>query len=171
MSVNPSEGSGSEVKWFGEDFEQIDRFGRSVPGFGEADAEVVADLKQKGWKDEAADQLQLQPESNQQRPAPVTMETASTGGDSLLFQKLTTQEDPEDLYSDGLDPLASRKSTGDDGALYTSLLSNQSYSSQQEASYFTGDVKREHTPEFKPSGTGSRALNPTPCLVQTRESR
>ncbi|XP_033891516.3 reticulon-1-A isoform X3 [Acipenser ruthenus] len=91
MSVNPSEGSGSEGKWFGEDFEQIDRFGRSVPRFGEADAELVADLKQKSWKDEAAEQLQLQPESNQQRPAPVTMETASTGGDSLLFQKLTTQ--------------------------------------------------------------------------------
>ncbi|KAK6481440.1 reticulon-1 isoform X2 [Huso huso] len=138
MSVNPSEGSGSEGKWFAEDFEQIDRFGRSVPRFGEADAELVADLKQKSWKDEAAEQLQLQPESNQQRPAHVTMETAST-------------EDPEDLYSDGLVPLASRKSTGDDGALYTSLLSNQSYSSQQETSYFTGDVKREHTPEFKPS--------------------
>ncbi|XP_041132133.1 reticulon-1-like isoform X2 [Polyodon spathula] len=138
MSVNPSEGSGSEGKWFGEDFEQIDRFGRSVPRFGEADAELAADLKQKSWKDEAADQQQLQPESNQQSPAPVTMETAST-------------EDPEDMYSDGLDPLASRKSTGDDGALYTSLLSNQSYSNQQETSYFTGDVKREHTPEFKPS--------------------
>ncbi|XP_041132134.1 reticulon-1-A-like isoform X3 [Polyodon spathula] len=91
MSVNPSEGSGSEGKWFGEDFEQIDRFGRSVPRFGEADAELAADLKQKSWKDEAADQQQLQPESNQQSPAPVTMETASTGGDSLLFQKLTTQ--------------------------------------------------------------------------------
>ncbi|KAK1150423.1 reticulon-1-A isoform X3 [Acipenser oxyrinchus oxyrinchus] len=88
MSVNPSEGSGSEVKWFGEDFEQIDRFGRSVPGFGEADAEVVADLKQKGWKDEAADQLQLQPESNQQRPAPVTMETASTAIDLLYWRDL-----------------------------------------------------------------------------------
>ncbi|XP_041121862.1 reticulon-1-like isoform X2 [Polyodon spathula] len=138
MSVNPSEGSGSEGKWFGEDFEQIDRFGRSVPRFGEADAELAADLKQKSWKDEAADQQQLQPESNQQSPAPVTMETAST-------------EDPEDMYSDGLAPLASRKSTRDDGALYTSLLSNHSYSNQQETSYFTGDVKREHTPELKPS--------------------
>ncbi|KAK6478944.1 reticulon-1-A isoform X3 [Huso huso] len=88
MSVNPSEGSGSEGKWFGEDFEQIDRFGRSVPRFGEADAELVADLKQKSWKDEAAEQLQLQPESNQQRPAPVTMETASTAIDLLYWRDL-----------------------------------------------------------------------------------
>ncbi|KAG7466259.1 hypothetical protein MATL_G00162790 [Megalops atlanticus] len=130
MSVKPSEEPGSEATWFGEDFEKIDRFGSTVPRFDDRRDELL----KKNWEDETTEQKQqclYEPESNRQRPL-VAMETASTGGSSSLFDTLTSKGDSN------LDLL--RKSSDNDGDLYTSLLSN---SFQQDTSYFSGDLKGE----------------------------
>ncbi|KAJ8411733.1 hypothetical protein AAFF_G00153710 [Aldrovandia affinis] len=138
MSVKPSEEQGSEGRWFGEDFEKIDCFGSTVPRFDERGDE----LQPQNWEDETTEQKQqclYDPESNRQRP-PVAMETASTGGNASLFDSLTSKGDSD------LDLL--RTSSDNDGDLYTSLLSSQSYSFQRDASYFTGDLKgdeQKHT--------------------------
>ncbi|KAJ8341291.1 hypothetical protein SKAU_G00335820, partial [Synaphobranchus kaupii] len=132
MSVKPSEEQGSEGRWFGEDFEKIDRFGSTVPRFDERGDELQAE----NWEDESPEQKQClyEPESNRQRPS-VAMETASTGGNASLFDALSSKGDSD------LDLL--RKSTDNDGDLYTSLLSSQHYSFQQDTSYLSGDTAGE----------------------------
>ncbi|XP_061095017.1 reticulon-1a isoform X1 [Conger conger] len=132
MSVKPSEDQGSEGRWFEEDFEKIDRFGSTVPRFDQRRDE----LQPENWEDESPEQKQslYEPESNRQRPS-VAMETASTGGNTSLFDSLTSKGDSD------MDLL--RKSTDNDGDLYTSLLSSQNYSFQQDTSYFSGDTAGE----------------------------
>nr|XP_015205717.1 PREDICTED: reticulon-1 isoform X2 [Lepisosteus oculatus] len=44
-----------------------------------------------------------------------------------------------------------RKSVGEDGDLYTTLLSNQSYSFQQDTSYFSGDLRQGDKAEVEQS--------------------
>ncbi|KAG5846965.1 hypothetical protein ANANG_G00120560 [Anguilla anguilla] len=98
MSAKPREETDSEGRWFGEDFEKMERVRSTVPRFDETEDRQQS----KSWEDETYEkQFYHQPASNQNRP-PVTMETASTDGSDLL-----------------------RKAAGE-GDLYTSLLSNQS---------------------------------------------
>ncbi|KAI1897878.1 hypothetical protein AGOR_G00087790 [Albula goreensis] len=115
MSAKPREEPGSDGRWFGEDFERIERVGSTVPRFDEP----VDGQQSKSWEDETYEEKQFhhQSESSRKRP-PVAMETAST---------------------DGPDSDLMRKSMGE-GDLYTSLLSNQSYPFQQG---FTKDTKSE----------------------------
>ncbi|KAG5857732.1 hypothetical protein ANANG_G00022490 [Anguilla anguilla] len=149
MSVKPSEEQGSEGRWFGEDFEKLDRFGSTVPRFDERGDE----FQPENWEDESPEQKQClyEPESNRQRPS-VAMETASTGGNASLFDSLSSKGDSD------LDLLM--KSTDNDGDLYTSLLSSQNYSFQQDTSYFSGDMGGE-AQKFPPRpGTASPARKP-----------
>ncbi|XP_036405583.1 reticulon-1-like isoform X1 [Megalops cyprinoides] len=114
MSAKPREEPGSEGRWFAEDFETIGRVDSPVPRFDEP-----GDVPQlKSWEDKtfAEKQFYHQPDSDRKRP-PVAMETASTGGTA------------SDLLS---------KSSGE-GDLYTSLLSSQTYSFQQDTPSFAKD--------------------------------
>ncbi|MBN3317244.1 RTN1A protein, partial [Atractosteus spatula] len=232
MSAKPSEEPGSEGRWFGEDLDQPDRCGGTVPRFGGAGGDPGVDQKQEIWKDDASEQKQpQQPDGSRQQPL-VAMETASTGGNSSVFGKLTAQvnkpcqlqEQPghvpvwsaptlRSAAGEGRQPLVSyspsavagdgrgdrkkpgldlavvsrgrggtrplgrsvsglwrvdagkgerlcgygdpidllRKSVGGDGDLYTTLLSNQSYSFQQDTSYFSGDLRQGDKAEVKQS--------------------
>uniref|UniRef100_A0A671QCQ0 Reticulon n=1 Tax=Sinocyclocheilus anshuiensis TaxID=1608454 RepID=A0A671QCQ0_9TELE len=117
MSVKPE--ADSEGSWYGDDFEKIDRFGSTSA----VRRDDLGDDRQMGdWEDESSDDKQFSshPESDQQ-PLPVVMETASTDKSDLIFQK---------------------KSTDDRDDLYTSLLSNQSYASHEDTSYFSGSMGR-----------------------------
>ncbi|KAG7461286.1 hypothetical protein MATL_G00208460 [Megalops atlanticus] len=121
MSAKPREEPGSEGRWFAEDFETIGRVDSPVPRFDEP-----GDVPQlKSWEDEtfAEKQFYHQPDSDRKRP-PVAMETASTGGTA------------SDLLS---------KSSGE-GDLYTSLLSSQTYSFQQDTPSFTKDPAHQAGP-------------------------
>ncbi|XP_071767112.2 reticulon-1a isoform X1 [Centroberyx gerrardi] len=116
MSAKPGEELGSEGKWFGDDYERNGLFGSTPPRFDE----LREELKPRGG--EVAGDLDQQFHHFQddgKRP-PVAMETASTD-----------------------DPMSGlfRKPVNDDGDVYTSLLSNQSFSSSQEASYLSDDLK------------------------------
>ncbi|XP_035250788.1 reticulon-1a isoform X1 [Anguilla anguilla] len=148
MSVKPSEEQGSEGRWFGEDFEKLDRFGSTVPRFDERGDE----FQPENWEDESPEQKQClyEPESNRQRPS-VAMETASTGGNASLFDSLSSKGDSD------LDLLM--KSTDNDGDLYTSLLSSQNYSFQQDTSYFSGDMGGE-AQKFPPPPARDRVPSP-----------
>ncbi|XP_026195348.1 reticulon-1a isoform X1 [Anabas testudineus] len=125
MSAQPGEEGGSEGKWFGDDCERNGLFGNTSTRFDERREE----LKPRG--DEAADDLdqQFHPFQDDGKRPPVAMETVSTG----------------DMMS-GL----FRKPINDDGDVYTSLLSNQSFTSGREASYLSGDLK---------TSSGSSALD------------
>lgn len=116
MSAKPGEELGSEGKWFGDDYERNGLFGSTPPRFDE----LREELKPRGG--EVAGDLDQQFHHFQddgKRP-PVAMETASTD-----------------------DPMSGlfRKPMNDDGDVYTSLLSNQSFASSQEASYLSDDLK------------------------------
>ncbi|XP_036437597.1 reticulon-1b isoform X1 [Colossoma macropomum] len=115
MSAKPSEEPGSEGGWYGDGFEKMDRFGNAAARFD--DSEDGRQLRDEPSED---GQLFSHAESDRQ-PLPVVMETAST---------------------DKLDTDLLKKSIGDLGDPYTSLLSSQSYSSQQDTSYFSGDLGR-----------------------------
>ncbi|XP_021429954.2 reticulon-1 isoform X1 [Oncorhynchus mykiss] len=117
MSSKPGDELGSEGKWFGDDCERNGIFGSTPPLFDE----LREDLKSKSREETSdLDQKFHKFEDDGKRP-PVAMETASTG-DAM-----------SDLF---------RKPMSDDGELYTSLLSNQSYPSGQDASYLSDDLKR-----------------------------
>ncbi|XP_014045041.1 reticulon-1 isoform X1 [Salmo salar] len=117
MSSKPGDELGSEGKWFGDDCERNGLFGSTPPLFDE----LREDLKPKSREETSdLDQQFHKFEDDGKRP-PVAMETASTG-DAM-----------SDLF---------RKPMSDDGELYTSLLSNQSYPSGQDASYLSDDLKR-----------------------------
>ncbi|XP_051775695.1 reticulon-1a isoform X3 [Erpetoichthys calabaricus] len=84
MSTHPNVESGSDSNWFGEDFEQIDRFGNSLTTMEEKAAVAVsADVTQRGWREE-----QPAEPANSRPPPPVTMETASTAIDLLYWRDL-----------------------------------------------------------------------------------
>ncbi|XP_022077532.1 reticulon-1a isoform X1 [Acanthochromis polyacanthus] len=116
MSAQPGEELGSEGKWFGDDYERNGLFGNTPTRFDE----LREDFKPRGG-DAAGDlDQQFHPyQDDGKRPA-VAMETASTG-----------------------DPMSGlfRKPMNDDGDVYTSLLSNQSFTSGREASYLSDDLK------------------------------
>lgn len=129
MSAQPGEELGSEGRWFGDDYERNGPFGNTPARLGD----LHEDRKPRG--DEPSGERDQQSHSLQddgKRP-PVAMETAST----------------DDLMS-GL----FRTPMNDDRDVYTSLMSNQSFTSGQEASYLSDDLKPS-----KPS-SGSSALDP-----------
>ncbi|XP_029349095.1 reticulon-1a isoform X1 [Echeneis naucrates] len=128
MSAQPGEELGSEGKWFGDDYERNGLCGNTPTRFDEQ----REDSKPSGT--EAADDLdqQFHPLQDYGKRPPVAMETASTD-----------------------DPMSGlfRKPMNDDGDVYTSLLSNQSFTSSREASYLSEDMKPSK------SSTGSSALD------------
>ncbi|KAM3595129.1 uncharacterized protein V6R79_018564 [Siganus canaliculatus] len=128
MSAQPGEELGSEGRWFGDDYERNGLFGNSPTRFGE----LHEDVKPRGGEVTGDLDQQFHPFQDDGKRPPVAMETAST----------------DDPMSDLL-----RKPMNDDGDVYTSLLSNQSFASGQESSYLSDDLKSS-----KPS-TGSSALD------------
>ncbi|XP_068435820.1 reticulon-1a isoform X1 [Clinocottus analis] len=116
MSAQPGEELGSEGRWFGDNYESNSPFGNTPARLGE----LREDRKPRGSA--AAGDLDQQSPSLQddgKRP-PVAMGTASTDGHmSGLF----------------------RTPMNDDGDVYTSLMSNQSFTSGREASYLSDDLK------------------------------
>ncbi|XP_071353650.1 reticulon-1a isoform X1 [Trachinotus anak] len=128
MSAQPGEELGSEGKWFGDDYERNGLCGNTPTRFDE----LREELKPRG--NEATDDLdqQFHPFQDYGKRPPVAMETASTD-----------------------DPMSGlfRKPMNDDGDVYTSLLSNQSFTSSREASYLSDDMKPSK------SSTGSSALD------------
>ncbi|XP_006786241.1 reticulon-1a isoform X1 [Neolamprologus brichardi] len=126
MSAQPGEELGSEGKWFGDDYERNGLFGNTQSRFGE----LREELKPRG-SDALGDlDQQFHPFQDDGKRPPVAMETASTD-----------------------DPMSGlfRKPMNDDGDVYTSLLSNQSFTTGQEASYLSDDLK----PSSHASGSSS----------------
>ncbi|XP_016100023.1 reticulon-1-like isoform X1 [Sinocyclocheilus grahami] len=115
MSMKPE--ADSEGSWYEDDFEKIDRFGSTTTT---RRGDLGVERQMRDWEDESSEEKQFSshPESDRQ-PLPVAMETAST--DKSNFQKSST-DDRDDLY--------------------TSLLSNQSYASHEDTSYFSGSLGR-----------------------------
>lgn len=123
-----SEELGSEGKWFADEYERNGLFGNTQTRFDE----LREEYKPRGG--EAAGDLdqQFHPFHDDGKRPPVAMETASTGDTmSGLF----------------------RKPMNDDGDVYTSLLSNQSFPSGRETTYLSDDLKPS-----KPS-SGSSGLD------------
>lgn len=118
MSAQPGEElGGSDGRWFGDDCERNGLFGNTTTRFDE----LREDFKPRGGEVAAGDldqQFHLFQDDGK-RP-PVAMETASTD-----------------------DPMSGlfRKPMNDDGDVYTSLMSNQSFTSDREASYLSDDLK------------------------------
>ncbi|KAL0969050.1 hypothetical protein UPYG_G00222030 [Umbra pygmaea] len=121
MSSNPIDELGSGGKWFGEDYERNGMFGSTSPRFDDLREDLKPNIREEMSE---LDQQFHQFGDDGKRP-PVAMETASTG-DSM-----------SDLF---------RKPMSDDGDLYTSLLSNQSYPSGQDGSYLSDDLKQPSGP-------------------------
>ncbi|XP_067273117.1 reticulon-1b isoform X1 [Pseudorasbora parva] len=139
MSEKPE--AGSEGSWCEGDFEEIDRFGSTTTARRD---DLGEERQMRAWEDESSEgkQFSSHPESERQ-PLPVVMETASTDKSYSNFQI---------------------KSTDDGDELYTFLLSNQSYVSHEDTSYFTGsrgrsgDKQTSHTDDLIP---GSHSLMQT----------
>uniref|UniRef100_A0A3P9M1V1 Reticulon n=1 Tax=Oryzias latipes TaxID=8090 RepID=A0A3P9M1V1_ORYLA len=128
MSAQPGEELGSEERWFGDDYERNGLFGNTSTRFDE----LRHDLKPRGGDAVGDLDQQFHPFQDDGKRPPVAMETASTDDPmSGLFQK----------------PM------NDDGDVYTSLLSTQSFTSGREASYLSDDLKSS-----KPS-SGSSLLD------------
>ncbi|XP_034531837.1 reticulon-1a isoform X2 [Notolabrus celidotus] len=117
MSAKPGEELGSEGRWFGDDYERNGLFGNTPTRFDER----RDDMKPRGGEvaEDDLDQQFHHFQDDGKRP-PVAMETASTD-----------------------DPMSGlfRKPMNDDGEVYTSLLSNQSFTSGRESSYLSDDRK------------------------------
>ncbi|KAF7662627.1 hypothetical protein LDENG_00231030 [Lucifuga dentata] len=128
MSAQPGEDLGSEGKWFGDDYERNGLFGRTPGRFDE----LREEFKPRGGEAVGDLDQQFNPFQEDGKRPPVTMETAST-----------------DDHMSGL----FRKPMNDDGDVYTSLLSNQSFTSGREASYLSDDLKTTK------SSSGSSALD------------
>ncbi|XP_035529738.1 reticulon-1a isoform X1 [Morone saxatilis] len=125
MSAQPGEELGSEGRWFGDDYERNGLFGNTPTRFGE----LRDDFKPRGGEVSGDQDQQFHPSQDDRKRPPVAMETASTDDTmSGLF----------------------RKPMNDDGDVYTSLLSNQSFTSGREASYLSDDLKPS-----KPSSASS----------------
>ncbi|XP_051237174.1 reticulon-1a isoform X1 [Dicentrarchus labrax] len=125
MSAQPGEELGSEGRWFGDDYERNGLFGNTPTRFGE----LRDEFKPRGGEVSGDLDQQFHPFQDDGKRPPVAMETASTDDTmSGLF----------------------RKPMNDDGDVYTSLLSNQSFTSGREASYLSDDLKPS-----KPSSASS----------------
>ncbi|XP_041827180.1 reticulon-1a [Melanotaenia boesemani] len=113
MSAQPGEELSSEGKWFGDDYGRNGLFGSTPTRF----EEFREEFKPKGG--DATSDLDHPFQDDGKRPS-VAMETASTD-----------------------DPMSGlfRKPMNDDGDVYTSLLSNQSFTTGREASYLSDDLK------------------------------
>ncbi|XP_029316168.1 reticulon-1a isoform X1 [Cottoperca gobio] len=129
MSAQPGEELGSDGRWFGDDYERNGLFGNTPTRFDD----LREEFKPRGGEVAGDLDQQFHPfhQDDGKRP-PVAMETASTD-----------------------DPMSGlfRKPMNDDGDVYTSLTSNQSFTSGREASYLSDDLKSS-----KPS-SGSSALD------------
>uniref|UniRef100_A0AAY5ETM2 Reticulon n=1 Tax=Electrophorus electricus TaxID=8005 RepID=A0AAY5ETM2_ELEEL len=112
MSVKPTEEPGLDGGWYGDDFQKVGRFGNTAGRFQDLEGE-------RQLKGESGEQKHFNNSESNRQPLPVAMETASTDKSDTDLQK---------------------KSTGDMGDPYTSLLSNQNYSSKLDTSYFSGDL-------------------------------
>ncbi|KAM4542922.1 reticulon-1a isoform 1-T1 [Odontesthes bonariensis] len=126
MSAQPGEELGSEGKWFGDDYERNGLFGSTPTRFDE----LREEFKPRGGDAVGDLDQQFHPfQDDGKRPA-VAMETASTD-----------------------DPMSGlfRKPMNDDGDVYTSLLSNQSFATGREASYLSDDLK----PSNRSSGSSA----------------
>ncbi|XP_041668629.1 reticulon-1a isoform X1 [Cheilinus undulatus] len=117
MSAQPGEELGSEGKWFGDDYERNGLFGNTPTRFDE----LREELKPRGGEVAGDLDQQFHPFQDDGKRPPVAMETASTD-----------------------DPMSGlfRKPMNDDGDVYTSLLSNQSFTSGRESSYLSDDLKQ-----------------------------
>ncbi|KAG7238507.1 hypothetical protein INR49_030780 [Caranx melampygus] len=172
MSAQPGEELGSEGKWFGDDYERNGLYGNTPTRFDE----LREELKPRGG--EAADDLdqQFHPFQDYGKRPPVAMETASTDWMIKMRDNAAEEEEEEEeeevhlgatpyqqiqnaltfntptLSNDSMSGLF-RKPMTDDGDVYTSLLSNQSFTSSREASYLSEDMKPSK------SATGSSALD------------
>ncbi|XP_037343024.2 reticulon-1a isoform X1 [Pungitius pungitius] len=116
MSAQPGEELGSEGKWFGDDYERNGLFGNTPTRFGE----LRDELKPRGGEVAGDLDRQFHPSQDDGKRPPVAMGTAST----------------DDLMSGPF-----RTPMNEDGDVYTSLMSNQSYASGREASYLSDDLK------------------------------
>ncbi|KAG1964242.1 reticulon-1b isoform X1 [Pimephales promelas] len=139
MSEKPE--TGSERSWYGDDFEEIGRFGSTTTARRD---DLGEGRQMRDWEDESSEEKQFSshPESDRQ-PLPVVMETSSTDKSDSNFQK---------------------KSTDDGDDLYTFLLSNQSYGSHEDPSYFSGSTGRsgdKHTSRTDDFISGSHSLTLT----------
>ncbi|XP_051500565.1 reticulon-1-like isoform X1 [Myxocyprinus asiaticus] len=137
MSVKPDEETGSEGGWYRDDFEEIGRFESTTARRDDLEEK----LQTRDWKDESGEEKHFSshPESDRQ-PLPVVMETASTVESDSKFQK---------------------KSTNDRDDLYTSLMSSQTYASQEDTSYFSGNLSKageKQTPRTDDFNSGSTSL-------------
>ncbi|KAM8915286.1 reticulon-1a isoform 1-T1 [Spinachia spinachia] len=128
MSAQPGEELGSEGKWFGDDYERNGLFGNTPTRFGE----LREEFKPKGGEVAGDLDQRFPPSQDDGKRPPVAMGTAST----------------DDFMSGPF-----RAPMNEDGDVYTSLMSNQSYASAREASYRSDDLK-----PTKPS-IGSYALD------------
>ncbi|XP_053191239.1 reticulon-1a [Scomber japonicus] len=128
MSAQPGEELGSEGKWFGDDYERNGLLGNTPTRFDE----LREDFKPRGSEATSDLDQQFHPFQDDGKRPPVAMETASTD-DSM-----------SDLFG---------KPMNDDCDVYTSLRSNQSFTSGQEASYLSDDLKSSK------STSGSSALD------------
>ncbi|XP_026163602.1 reticulon-1a isoform X1 [Mastacembelus armatus] len=115
MSAQPGEELGSEGKWFGDDYERNGLFGNTQTRFDE----LREEFKPRGSEASGDLDQQFHPFQDDGKRPPVAMETASTDDTSGQF----------------------RKPMNDDGDVYTSLLSNQNFTSSREASYLSDDLK------------------------------
>ncbi|XP_059354826.1 reticulon-1-like isoform X1 [Carassius carassius] len=127
MSMKPE--AGSEGSWYEVDFEKIDRFGSTSTTTRRDDLGVERQMM--NWEDESGEEKQF---SSERQPLPVVMETASTDKSNLILQKSST-DDRDDLY--------------------TSLLSNQSYASHEDTSYFSGRSGDKNTSSREDFTSGS----------------
>ncbi|XP_051511721.1 reticulon-1b isoform X1 [Myxocyprinus asiaticus] len=142
MSVKPEEETGSEGGWYGDDFEKIDRFGYTARRDDLGDK-----LQTRDWEDESREEKQFSshPESDRQ-PLPVVMETASTVKSDSNFQK---------------------KSTYDRDDLYTSLVTSQSYASQEDTCHFSGNLSKAGEKQTQCTGD---SISGYPSLMLTSDS-
>ncbi|XP_029454050.1 reticulon-1 isoform X1 [Rhinatrema bivittatum] len=140
MSANPENQSGSGAGWLAEELGLAERFERSSASRASEKQEVGArsaaaaaaaggsSSTDCSWK-EGAQLLVLQPGKDQQlQHPPVAMETTST--DYADASRITDHD-------------SARMPVGREGAFYTSLISGDNYSSQQDSTYFTGILKEE----------------------------
>ncbi|KAM9708392.1 reticulon-1a isoform 1-T1 [Menidia menidia] len=116
MSAQPGEELGSEGKWFGDDYERNGLFGSTPTRFDE----LREEFKPRGGDATGDLDQQFHLFQDDGKRPPVAMETASTD-----------------------DPMSGlfRKPLNDDGDVYTSLLSNQSFTAGREASYLSDELK------------------------------
>lgn len=116
MSAQPGEELGSEGKWFGDDYGRNGLSGNTSSRFDE----LRDEFKPRGSETTSDLDQQFRPFQDDGKRPTVAMETASTD-DSM-----------SSLFKKGL---------SDDGDVYTSLLSNQSFSSGRDASYLSETSK------------------------------